>query len=280
MSDRGLYAEVGIGATDELRLRVSVASLVRVLLNHPQDNRTILALERRATLREDRPERAVEIKSQPFGGAIRIHDLDPLQNLIGDFHFDSEESRSEQDFRLFIRPSAWEIVRQFCLQHLNDASSLVLESDPQRELTEEFAEAIGIHLQSDQYTYRIIGTVVENDPSPTDNSYARNFPTVRIYRIFESRILDASLANELVLRSEGCSDNDLQKRAFEDARNGGKGWASTSLILPWQDITAYYEKALPETLNRPVVFGTHQLDETVAAILGHVRVPKYKRLVL
>ena len=280
MSDRRLNPEIGMGITDELRLRVSVACLVRVLFNHPQDNRTMLALERRATLREDKTGRGVEIKSQPFGGAIRIHDLDPLQNLIGDFHFDSEESRSEQDFRLFIRPSAWETVKQFCLQHLNDVSALVLESDPRRELTEEFAEVLGIHLHSDQYTYRTVGTVIENYPFPTDNFYARNSPTIRIYRTFESLILDPSLANELVLSNESCSNHELQKRALEDTRNGGKGWASASLILPWQDITAFYEKALPETLNRPVLFETQQLDETVAAILDHITVPKYKRSVL
>lgn len=279
MSDRALNPVVGIGATDELRLRVSVASLVRVLFDHPQDNQTMLALERRATLREDKPGRVVEIKSQPFGGAIRIYDLNPLQSLIGDLHFDSEESRSEQDFRLFIRPSAWEIVREFCLQHFNEASAQVLESDPRRELTEEFKEVLGSHLQPDQYTYRTVGTVIENDPSPTNNFYARNFPTTRIYRIFEARILDPSLAKELVIRSEGFSNDDLQKRAFEDARNGGKGWFSASLVLPWHDITAFYETALPETLNQPVLFKTHQLDETVAAILDHITVPKYKRLV-
>jgi hypothetical protein len=58
-------------------------------------------LERKATLREDK----VEVKSQPFGGAIRILDLDTIHDMIGDFHFDSERSRTEQDFRLFIRPS-------------------------------------------------------------------------------------------------------------------------------------------------------------------------------
>ena len=280
MSDRGLNSEVGIGVTDELSLRVSVASLVRVLFKHPQDNQTMLALERRATLREDKMERRVEIKSQPFGGAIHIHDLDLLRNIIGDFHFDSEESRSEQDFRLFIRPSAWDMVRQFCLQHLNDSSALVLESDPRRELTEEFADVLDISLHQDQYTYRTVGTVIENYPSPTNNFFARNFPTNRIYRIFEAHILDPSLANELVFRSEGCSNDDLQTRAFEDSRNGGNGWACASLTLPLQDIIAFYKKSLPETLNRPVLFGTHQLDETVAAILDGVRVPKYKRLVL
>ena len=41
-----------IGATDELSLRVSVATLVRVLFEHPKNGDLMLALERKATLLE------------------------------------------------------------------------------------------------------------------------------------------------------------------------------------------------------------------------------------
>src|ERR1700690_705437 len=97
----------GIGATEELSLRVSVATLVRVLFRNPRDGDLMLALERKATLHKAENERIVEVKCQPFGGAIRILDLKRIQGLIGDFHFDSERSRSEQDFRIFIGPSEW-----------------------------------------------------------------------------------------------------------------------------------------------------------------------------
>ena len=43
--------EIGVGATDELSLRVSVATLVRVLFKNPSDDELLLALERKATLR-------------------------------------------------------------------------------------------------------------------------------------------------------------------------------------------------------------------------------------
>src|SRR6266496_4462703 len=109
----------GIGATSELSLRVSAATLARVLFENPRDGDLMLALERKATLYEAKNERVVEVKSQPFGGAIRILDLNMMRDLIGDFHFDSKRSRSEQDFRIFIRPSDWEVVRQFCLQHFS-----------------------------------------------------------------------------------------------------------------------------------------------------------------
>jgi len=265
----------GIGATKDLSLRVSVATLVRVLFENPKDGEVMLALERRATLYEAEAERVVEVKSQPFGGALRIYDLILLQSRIGDFHFDSEESRAEQDFRIFIRPSDWETVWQFCIQHFDDA---VLESDPRRELTEEFAEALGISLKSDQYTCQAVGTIVENHPSPTDNFYARNTPTARIYRTFESRILDASLAKAVMTNSESNSDVNLRERAIKDAQGGGKGWANAALTLPLQRISAFYEETLPEARNRPVSFQSHQLDETVAAVLDHIAVPKYQRL--
>ena len=54
----------------EVNLCVSVATLVRALFENPRDGEWMLALERQATLRESG--RAVEVKSRPFGGAIRI----------------------------------------------------------------------------------------------------------------------------------------------------------------------------------------------------------------
>jgi hypothetical protein len=280
MSDSSLNLEIGIGTTDELSLRVSVASLVRVLFKHPRDNKMMLALERRATLHETETRRAVEIKSQPFGGALRIHDPSSLRNLIGDFHFDSEESRAEQDFRIFIRPVDWDTVWQFCVQHLSDADDQILESNPQRELIEEFTDTLKIHASADQFEYRLLGTILENNPSPTENVYARGCPTVRIYRIFESHILDAALTHALMKNSESCSNDDLRKLALEDAQNGGKGWTNTILTLPLHQLHTLYEMTLPEVRNRPAAFHEHLLDETVAAILDHITVPKYKRLVL
>ena len=132
----------GIGATDDLSLRVSVATLVRVVFKHPRNGEWMLALERKATLHETK----VEVKSQPFGGAIRILDLDAIHDLIGDFHFDSERSRSEQDFRLFIRPSNWSAVREVCIQHLSRVDDPILETNSARELVEEFDDALKINL--------------------------------------------------------------------------------------------------------------------------------------
>lgn len=277
MSDESFNTGFGVGATSELSLRVSVAILVRVLFENPHNGERMLALERRATLREKDGGRFVEVQSQPFGGAIGIYEPGLLQSLIGDFHFDSEHSRAQQDFRLFIRPTTWSRLRAFCLHQWKDTDEAILESDPRRELTEEFAEVLGVDLQPHQYTSRVIGTVLEEHATPSDNFHAREYPTVRMYRIFEAHILDPSLATALMMNSAACSNDDLRAGAVTDFQNGGNGWASAALTLPLQPVSAFYEALLPEELDRPISFQGHQLDETVAAVLDQVIVPKYEK---
>jgi hypothetical protein len=275
MSDPGFAT--GVGATNELSLRVSVATLARVLFKHPNDGKTMLALERRTTTYQTEAGIVVQVKSQPFGGAIHIHDLRKLQQSVGDFHFDSDEARFEQDFRIFIRPSAWEAVRGFCLVHIHQPDDPVLEFDPRRELLEEFADTMEVNLQSDQYSYQAIGTVVENDPSPTENIAARGYPTARIYRIFEARVLDPWLAETIIRTGEGCAEQGLRKRALEDFQKGRPGRGNTILALPLDQIRSAYFAVAPEVRNVPILFQNHTLDETVAAVLDDVSVPKYQR---
>jgi len=72
---------LGSGATADLSLRVSVTTLMRVIFIHPGNGELMLALERKATLRGDK----VEVKSQPFGGATHILnvDADPASEALG-----------------------------------------------------------------------------------------------------------------------------------------------------------------------------------------------------
>jgi hypothetical protein len=275
MNPKSLLSEIGTGATKGLSLRVSVATLIRVLFEHPKNGDLILALERKATLLEGKRGQFVNVKAQPFGGAIQLRNPSALRDLIGDFHFDSEQSRSEQDFRLFIRPAAWQAVQEFCLKNFSQTD--VLESDPTRELAEEFTETLKINLQPDQYTLKSLGTIVENTPSPTDNFYARDYPTVRVYHLFEVRILTPSLARMMLANTTSYSDQNLRELALEDSRTGGPGWANAVLTLPIKRISAFYSSIAPEARNAPVFFQKHQLDETVAAILDNVIVPKYQR---
>lgn len=263
----------GIGATDELNLRVSVATLVRVLFKHPDSGEQMLALERKATLRGTQ----VDVKSQPFGGAIRILDLGALIDTIGEFHFDSERSLNEQDFRLFIRPSAWSPLREFCLRHIIHDDDPILETSPERELIEEFYDTLQINLTSEQYTCKPVTTLVENESSPTENVHAKGYSTVRIYRIFEVFITDSVLVREMLNVSNSVSNEMLHTLAMENAQNGGKGWSNTMLALPLRQLTDAYRSISPTERNSPIFFENHQLDETVTAILDDVIAPKYQR---
>jgi len=256
-----------VGATDDLSLRVSVATFVRVLFEDPSSGEGMLALERKATLSETEKGRIVEIKSQPFGGAIRILDLNALHDLIGDFHFDSEHSRSEQDFRLFIRPSSWSTVREFCIQHFSRVDDPILETDPTRELAEEFADVLKTDLRPEQY-YAV----------PTENFQSKGYPTVRVYRIFEALITDSFLADTMMKNSENLSDQSLYELALNHAQNGGQGWANTVLALPLKHIRDVYLAMSPQERNAPILFEENRLDETVSIVLEGITVPKYQRL--
>jgi hypothetical protein len=267
-----------IGATDDLSLRVSVATLTRVLFKNPNDGELMLALERKATLHRFENGRVAEIKSQPFGGAIHIRNLSIMRTLIGDFHFDSERSHSEQDFRIFIRPSDWGTVQEFCIEHLSRLDDPILETDPTRELAEEFAVALKINLKPHQYIQKSVATVVENEAAPTENIHARGKPTVRVYRIFEASILDSSLADTIMKNSDSISHENLCALALEGVQKGDKRRANAMLALPLKRISDHYLAMLPKQRNVPILFEKNQLEETVPAVLEGITVPRYQRL--
>jgi hypothetical protein len=264
----------GVGPTKELSLRVSVGTLARVVFANPENGDPMLALERKATFLAD--EKRVEVKAQPFGGAIRINDAAPLTALTGGFHFDSERSSAEHDFRILIRPSAWNSLRDFCLERFWQHDDQVLESSPVRELEEEFGGALGFGPKPDQYELVFLWTLLEDEPTPTRNFYAEGQPTVRIYRVFEARIVDPALSQAIRLNSERYSNQDLRERALEDLRKGGKGWANAFLALPAESLRKFYSSLAPERRNSAVVFGEINLAESVPALLDGITVPRYR----
>lgn len=272
------HLDIGVGATEELSLRVSVATLVRVVFENPQDGDLMLALERKATLVAGKGEGRVSVKAQPFGGGIHFLQLAPLQTLIGDFHFDSKRSRSEQDFRIFIRPADWDTVREFCRRYLEHENDSVLESDPGRELAEEFADALAIELRPEQYIAKPLRTVVENEPARTQNIYAAGYPTARIYRVFEARIVAPFLCQAMLANSKTLSNQNLQELALEDARKGGRGRANSILAVPLRLIRDVYLAMSPETRHMPIIFESNYLPGNVAAVLEDIAVPKYRSL--
>lgn len=235
----------------------------------------MLALENKATLVSNNSEFRVIVRAQPFGGAIRILNINGFLTHVGGFNFDSERSRSERDFRVFIRPSTWEAVREYCLLNLDLVESPDLESDPSRELVEEFHDTLGIQLKPDQYSIEPVRIVVENDSSPTENLHASGNPTARIYRIYEVQISDPTLWQMMMTNSETHPSRVLQKLAIDDAQKGGRGRANAMLVAPVEDIRDAYLTISPEMRGSRLPFNNTSMAGNVATVLEGIFVPKY-----
>lgn len=257
--------DIGVGPTAELSLRVSIGTLCRVTFAHPTGEQMMLALERTATLFEGSH---VVVKAQPFGGAIRLLDPGQLKAHIGRFHFDSQRSKQDLDFRIQIRPADWEKVYQWCTTHLEQETSPVLDDSPVRELAEELEDCLKEPAPPDSYAVEPAGLIVHEAPTPTENIRARQQPTARIYRIFSVRVLDPVLIGKLLVNSASHTDQDLERQALQDAKSGGKGRANAALVLPF-DPLADACRALPTSeRNQPFLFATHRLAGNVSTILG------------
>jgi len=266
-----------IDAANELSLRVSVAILNRIVFPHPRNETLMLALERKATVVRD-GQNNIRMCAQPFGGGVRILNPFPMQEIVGEIQFDSEASKHEQDFRILIPPSRWEVVKQYCLRHLENPDDTELESAPHRELVEEFEETLNVNLKPHQYTYQPSGFVIENDPVSTDNIYVQGQLTVRLYRIFEVHIRDDVLCKTMLSVSQRYSNLDLRGFALEDFQNGGNGRANSIVTFPLSLVVESYLALPPDERYKKIVVEDHELDESVMAILKDVPVPQYQRI--
>lgn len=266
---------IGLGPTTELNLRVSIATLSRVVLPRPGDGVPMLALEHKATLKS---EPRVSVKAQPLGGAIRILNLNRIQGITGNFNFDSEKSQTEQDFRIYVSPSSWEGLRDFCIEELGQSKSSVLDFDPKRELVEEFEDALEIHLRSGQYTLKQDGIVLENEPAPTENVRAGGYPTVRIYRVDEVQIQDTELYNLMMSKSESHPPRVLKELVQEEAREGGRGRANAMLVSTVERVRTAILAMPVKKRGEPLQFEGTYLDGNVSALFNDIPVPKYLHL--
>ena len=270
---------IAAGPNSELTLRVSVATLSRVAFPHPDDGVPMLALEHKATTVPGDAGSQVIVKAQPFGGAIRILDLKRLGQIAGTFNFDSEKSRTEGDFRIYIRPSKWEDVRDFCIQQMKASTGSVLEHDPARELVEEFEDALGIQLKPGQYSLNPIGIALENEPVPTTNLRASGYPTARIYQVDEAQIQDPDLGRLMVANSQKHPFWVLRDLALDHARVGGQGRANAMLVAPLEQVR---DAILATPLNQrgePMKFKDTLLDGNVGALFNDIAVPRYFHIV-
>jgi hypothetical protein len=265
--------EIGIGATEKLRLRVSVATIVRVLFNSNQDQRTMLALERTATLQELDGKKEVVVKAKPFGGGVRLTNPLALKELIGDFNYDSERSRQEMDFRIQVHPASWGKIKEICGSFLKGNEWDILDPSPERELAEEFQDSLRAEITPDQYHLKPKGIIIEDTPVETKNVRATGLPTVRIYYVFEARITDPGLIDSMLDNSHKHSEADLKNTAWADARKGGRGRANAILTISLDDLLDFYFSIPVHQRDKPAIFNKYQLDGNLLALLEGIDNP-------
>jgi hypothetical protein len=253
------------------QLRVSVATYDQVIFPHPESEITMLALERKATVLQDG---GVNVRAQPFGGGVKILNTKSLKEIVGEIQFDSERSKQEQDFRILTQPSQWEVVKQYCLLHLENPNDSEIESAPERELAEEFAETMSVALKRSQYAVEPMGFVIEDNPVWTENWYSRGFPTVRVYRTYKVQILDPDLCKTLLDISGQVSDEELGMRAL----NNNARRANSVLTLPLDKVRATFLTVPAEKRFNKIEVDHHILDESVLVVLEDIEVSEYLRL--
>jgi len=268
--------EAGTGPTEDYSLRVSVATLTRVVFPRLEDGMMMLALENKATLVSQGRSFEVAVHAQPFGGAVRILDVERLWEQSGGFNFDSQRAQEEGDFRVYIQPSKWEAVQAFCHEHLLTGEQSALETNPVRELAEEFHDTLGFHLEAAHYSLQLAGMAVEGQPAPSTNLHASGSPTVRVYRIDHVEIQEPALQALMLINSQKHSTSVLREMALEDVRNGGRGRANAVLALPLEEVRSFYLSLPEDQRGNPQTYSGETLAGNVAAVLDGVQVGKYQ----
>jgi hypothetical protein len=162
------------------------------------------------------------------------------------------------------------------LQHLKLGGG-VLDSSPQRELEEEFADTMDFIITPDQYLMKPVGIVIENIPDRTESVRAAGSPTVRIFGVFEIRIADRLLVDAILANNKKYLDEDLQELAWQDFNSGGGGRANAVLTVALDQLTKAYTAMSPEERIKPIRYKGHLLGGNVPAILEGIEVSKYQR---
>jgi hypothetical protein len=270
--------KIGVGPTEDLALRVSAAALARVIFTHPDDGTRMLALEHKAYVsRGGQPQRTV-VKAQPFGGAVRIIHRDRFAEVVGGFNFDSERSRVEQDFRIFIQPSRFSALQEYAAGSAGSTPMTDLEISPSRELEEEFEDTLAIALSPAVYTTVPAGIILQRHPAPTSNLRALGKPTARIYWVYEITLKDPELGRQMLDNSQAHSGRQLGNMAEDRHRSGARGRANAVLVAPLDAIRQAYVALDPDQRGEPIPFEDTILAGNVAAILDGVLVPRYERI--
>jgi hypothetical protein len=265
-----------VGPTEELSLRVSVATLSRVIFQPGDDGQLQLALEHKAHVHQTPQGPQLLAQAQPLGGGIRLLEPEALADHLGRFHFDSPRSKQEQDFRLFIRPSCWNDLLSLMEEELKLTHGAVVESEPGREIEEELFESLGLLVTPDQYSTYRLGLAVEKEPTPTHSWRAPGQPTARVYAIDEVVIADEVVCARLLAASREQTTSQLLALAQERSQSDGHGRANGVLVVPVAELQRTY-KALPfEQRSEPLPFSGTVLSSNVVVLFPEVVTPRYE----
>jgi hypothetical protein len=270
------HDDPGVGPTGALSLRVSVATLVRVVFDAPVGGQPLVALERTATALAGGRRGEVAVVAKPFGGGVTLTDPGALREVIGAFHFASERSRRERAARLQVRPEAWERVKRICLDHLRPGETSILDPSPHRELAEELRDTLGAAIGPEDYRLRPLGMRVQDAPRPSTNVRAPGRPTVRVYYVFEARWRTRSVIRAMVENSRATSDRDLAMAALRDAQEGGRGRANGVLVLELDRLRRAILATPTEHRGAPHTVEGHRLAGNVPVVLDDAELPGYR----
>lgn len=267
---------IGIGPTDDLNLRVSVANLVKLTFIQPGNRRKKFALERTATIMDDGGHVAI-IKVKPFGGGVQIKDMDAFCKEVGEFHFDSQSSWKERDFRIYINSNRFTSLTQFCSNHL-PGQSAILESTPSRELGEEFYDTLGIELVAEHYLINWSRIVVQDTPLPSGNPRSKRHPTARVYSIHDVQVVDPEVIRSLIYSNRNHSNEDLIGVAKSAYLSGRPGRANAALVLDYDELVAAYPELPWIDGDQVARYKGYNLEANVFAVLDGVDTEKYRNL--
>lgn len=153
---------------------------------------------------------------------------------------------------------------------------MIIESHPDRELVEEFRDALGVEITPDQYHVKHLGVVIEDTPRATNSIRAAGALTVRVYNTFEVLIKNPSLIRTILENSQRYNDQDLRNLAQKEAEYGGRGRANAVLSLPLDDLKERFLSSPLKKRNRSIQVESHLLDENVLAVFEDVPTLRYR----
>ncbi len=235
------------------KVRVSVGSLTLLTISDPLDQKEYFAFERRATGSSERGRKTWSTKSVPFGGAIKIKDKSALVDLIGDFDFDSDESRENNDFRIIVDRRKWKKIKIFCERSISQNNKRVIDFDPFDEIKEEIWKPTKIEVTRKKLSTKRIGTFANDFPVPTENINTPGKQTYRFYCLYNTRVVDQQLAKKLLKHADLRMDKECGFTAIKSRRTKGDGRYNSILMVGKKE----FEEFISSQAQKEIKSGFH-----------------------